>query len=119
MAEWFLPGTAPQPAQEAVREVEFVEREWDPSRFLVCTHCNKPISKDRPGMDFTPGKSGFGEKSGRPMLVHDPDSKYQPATLHIKCIYNYVFGIEEQEEYYDDEPQFCAACDAQISGDEG
>jgi len=120
MAEWHLPFAPPQhQAEEAVAEAPVVKREWDPNYFLLCSHCEKPITQGAPGMEFTPGKSGFGARSGRPMLVDDEHSDYEKAVLHIGCIYDYVFNIEETMAYADEEPQFCAGCEARLSGDEG
>lgn len=70
-------------------------------------------------MEFMPGVSGFGAKSGRPSVVDCAEPDFERAVLHIGCIYDYVFQIEETLAYQDDEPQFCAGCEAKLSGEDG
>ena len=108
MAEWNLPfAPPPQYAQEAAAPAR------EPAHLpkLICSQCQFPIEPGEDCMQFIPGKSGFGEKSGRPMVIESKseDSFYEEATLHIECIYEYVFSGRE--------PQYCAACDAQLDGD--
>ena len=123
MADWNLPFAPPQ--QMVVQQEEFEEEEvpeYDPRHFLVCTQCKEPITHGEQCMEFMPGVSGFGQKSGLPMVVDVEDPDHERAILHIDCIYDYVFGIEEEvsqmrrEDLNEDEPRFCAACDAKLDG---
>lgn len=117
MAEWHLPfDPPPQQAEEAVAEVQ-VKREWDPNRFLLCTHCCEPIHQGKPGMDFVPGVAGFGPKSGRPMIIETGNPEYEHATLHITCIYDYVFELEEQLSYVDEVVIWCNVCGEGLVGE--
>ena len=69
-------------------------------------------------MEFIPGVSGFGTKSGRPMVIDTEHPDFEKAVLHIGCIYDYVFEVEETLEYQD-EPRYCAGCEAKLSGEDG
>lgn len=125
MAEWFLPFAPPQqPLQEPQKqEVEYEEEEeveYDPARFLVCSHCRCPIEYGEQCMEFLPGLSGVGEKSGRPVVVDGENLDHEHAVLHIGCIYDYVFCVEESLAYQDeDDVKYCAACSSKLDGDEG
>lgn len=120
MAEWNLPFAPPrQQAEETVSRQSVVRREWDERSFLICTHCRTPIDHGEQCMEFLPGVSGFGSKSGRPMAVDSAQPDFERAVLHIGCIYDYVFEIEQMIEYRDDEPRFCSGCEAKLSGDDG
>lgn len=124
MAEWKYAVGPPQVVEEVVARTpvprtEFVRREWDKSAFLLCSHCREPIEHGEQCMEFIPGVSGFGAKSGRPSIVDTPFPDYEHAVLHIGCIYDYVFEIEESLAYQEDEPKYCAGCEAKLSGDDG
>lgn len=119
MAEWRMPFAPPQhyQAEETVAEVQVVKREWDPNHFLLCTHCELPITHGKPGMSFEPGVSGWGSKSGRPMLVWAEDMEHERADLHIDCIYDYVFNLEETRAYADEEIVLCHLCGDPLVGE--
>lgn len=112
MAEWNLPFAPPQQMFELREEEEADSGEYNPEIFLVCSQCNKPIKQGQECMEMVPGVSGFGSKSGRPAAVNAEDLNHDYAVLHIKCIYNWVFGIEEANEV-----QFCAACEAELEAE--
>lgn len=136
MAEWFMPYAQPQSAQEAVSTPRpiAVKREFDPRNFLICSECKKPIDQNEECMEFMPGVSGYGAKSGRPAVVDCEDPSFERAVLHIECIYDYVFGLEESLSYRDGymeeievcglcgevlhgiSPSFCSNCGAQVGG---
>lgn len=122
MAEWYMPVPPPQYAEEVVAKAPEPIREWDPNHFLICTFCRKPIEHGEEGIDIVPGVSGFGPKSGKPMLVDVTDPLHQPATLHYECVTPYLLHPElSDEDYYDyeeeEEVKYCAACDAKLDGD--
>jgi hypothetical protein len=125
MAEWFMPQYPPRPAEEAVHETRQpqVQREYDPNNFLVCSQCQLPIEQGEQCMEFFPGTSGRGQKSGRPMVVEDAEPEFDPAVLHIECIYDYVFEIDDylsrSRRGEDDDAMYCAGCEAKLSGDDG
>lgn len=136
MAEWYMPYAQPQPAQEAVSTPRpiAVKREFDPRNFLICSQCKKPIDQNEECMEFMPGVSGFGAKSGRPAVVDCEDPRFERAVLHIECIYDYVFEVEESLSYREGfleeievcglcgevlqgvSPNFCSNCGAQVGG---
>jgi hypothetical protein len=115
-----MPFVPPQPqAEEAVtREPVRIEREWDPSTFLLCSHCGDPIKHGDQCIEILPGESGFGAKSGRPTVVDCAQSDFERAVLHVGCVYDYVFNVEETLAY-EDEPRFCAGCEAKLDGEDG
>ena len=117
MAEWFMPYATPQPiAQEAAAPVQVVvPREWDPNNFLICSHCGEPINHGEEGMELTPGVAGFGSRSGRPMFLDVEDPSFEHADLHIGCIYDYVFQVEEPLSYQEEEDSVvCHLCGENI-----
>jgi len=120
MAEWFFPGTAPQPAQEAVtpqyRQYQQVAQPQAYGPPLICSHCSRPIKQGESCMAFNPGISGFGLKSGKPMVVDTDDPDYESADLHIGCIYDYVFGLEETMDYLEDDIELCHQCGEGLEG---
>lgn len=121
MAEWNLPFAPPQQMEMQQEEYE-EEPKYDPKYFLLCTQCKEPITNGEECMEFAPGVSGFGEKSGLPTVIDVANTDHERATLHIDCIYDYVFGIEEEvsqmrrEELDAEDPRFCSACDAKLDG---
>jgi hypothetical protein len=113
MAEWNLPFAPPQFYAE---EAAAPRREPVVIQELLCTYCQLPIVVGDLCLHMTPGVSGFGAKSGRPMVIEDPDDNGdEEASLHYGCVIDYVLNNDPGDE----EPQFCAACDAQLNGRSG
>jgi hypothetical protein len=103
---------------------------------LICEFCGDAIQTSEVGVELFIGRSGHGEKSGRPMLVEDP-SVSETISLHPDCLIPYAESelfprdIEDSEEddgersdccegcgvMLEPAPKFCEACAAKLDPD--
>ncbi len=115
MDEWRWPYTDSTQVAQRVRDVPFAR---DEDVYLLCTSCTQPIDFGTEACELFLGVVGHGEKSGRPMVVENPDTGRFTADLHLECIID--FAVDELGLALDDlreEDIFCAGCEAKLSGD--
>lgn len=82
----------------------------EPGAMFACYLCGVNIEEGEEVVEILYGIRGRGPKSGRPMVVPDPQSEEGPVILHPQCT----------EEFFLEGSQFmkfCAGCGADIVGD--
>lgn len=84
-----------------------------------CDFCGDIIQMGEEAIEILHGKMGVGPKSGQPMVVEAPMYKDPSpiAKLHPWCGRGFLSSFVFDETDMEEEPMFCAGCDAKISGD--
>jgi hypothetical protein len=134
MSDWKYQDGAPLPAPVAPAEPQpvFYQPEpappqyWDvnqaraelvaPEYLFCCDACGEPIEPGEPCIELFYGQAGTSPKTGNPMVVESPLIDYPSVSLHEWCVGDFAkaFIYDDGEP---DEPQFCAGCEAKLSGD--
>lgn len=86
--------------------------EEDIETMLICDGCGEEICLGEEAINIFKGRSGFGPKSGQPMVVESGYSDYENANLHTYCVAK--FAREKIYEQQLDDSLTCAGCDAKL-----
>lgn len=87
-------------------------QDFDIDVCLVCDYCGEVLEPDDEAVDMMVGKVGESPKSGRPIVVQDPERGVE-AILHVDCIHPWM-GSEVEEEI----EALCAACESKLEGND-
>lgn len=89
--------------------------------FLECDNCGEDIEEGDECVQLFIGRAGKGKKSGQPTVVDSMamEPQHAVANLHLWCVAEFAVTVVYEDQNYEDEPQFCAACDAKLDGDSG
>ena len=108
-----------QPLQPPINHAEYRRTETVPDEMedvLFCDYCQEEISMTNPGINVFVGIAGR-RPDGRPGMVIDPDITNPYADIHIECMVEFAKDI--QTEFMgppDEEPIYCAGCEAKLDG---
>lgn len=85
---------------------------------LECDNCGQPFQIGEPAVELFLGIMGRGEKSGRPMVVDDPNIEHPEIartwTVHPQCV---VELTEHAICDWGDDVKLCANCEQKIEDD--
>jgi hypothetical protein len=94
-----------------------------PVPFLDCDNCGETIEEGDECIELFIGRAGRNKKTGQPSIVESTaiEPQHAVAKLHLWCVAEFATVSVYEDQYFDgdEEPRFCAACDAKLDGEEG